>query len=464
MLPRAALGARALSAALGARAQSAAPAAAGALARRPAPTPRLFPPRSARALSAAPAAADALAPPGAPPSATSATCSLIDSAARSLFAQAWAAQVAKRGGREDALVFPRELIFLTGAPGAGKGTQIGAILRERDIQHAVEVSSLFKTPAFEAAKATGRLLSDADVVGAVLDELLDAKYDKGAVVDGFPRTAAQASAIVLLHEKLSERCAAFAGAGAAARAATRRPRITLSVFWCDEAESVARQLRRGAGAQRAASIAREIGLRAGEAARTTDLDEERARLRYAVFKAEVAACMAVAKDVLRTVFIDASGPPDAVAARTRESFRYSAALDLDPSVYELLRPVRSAKALVRSARSELVARLSAYAAEQPELLAATIEVMQRELMPIIARQALSGHALIRSSNDVFAKNRAAVNMALDVLTERGFTVYLDIEKTYIPSHVEDGKIVSREARVLAFHVSWTKPDVRASAP
>jgi len=146
-------------------------------------------------------------------------------------------------------------------------------------------------------------------------------------------------------------------------------------------------MRRGAGLQRAASIAREIGLREGEAARTTDLDEARARVRYGVFKSEVAACMAVTKDVLRTVFIDATGPPDVVAARTRESFRYSAALDLDPSVYELLRPLRSAKALVRAARSELVARLSAYAVEQPEVLTRVIDVLQKEIMHIISRRA-----------------------------------------------------------------------------
>jgi len=340
---------------------------------------------SAPARAPAPTSAAAAPSPSAA-AATSATCSLIDSASRSLFDQAWAAQVAKRGG-EEKLVFPRELIFLTGAPGAGKGTQLGSIMRERDLQHAIEVSSLFKTPAFEAAKATGRLLSDADVVGTVIDELLEPRYAAGAIVDGFPRTAAQASAVVLLHERLSERCAAFAEASAAVRTAMRRPRFTLAVLWCDEEESVARQMRRGAGLQRAASIAREIGLREGEAARTTDLDEARARVRYGVFKSEVAACMAVTKDVLRTVFIDATGPPDVVAARTRESFRYSAALDLDPSVYELLRPLRSAKALVRAARSELVARLSAYAVEQPEVLTRVIDVLQKEIMHIISRRA-----------------------------------------------------------------------------
>jgi adenylate kinase len=160
---------------------------------------------------------------------------LIDSSSRSLFEQAWLNQIEKRGGA-DKMNFPREMIFLTGAPGAGKGTQIGTVLRERDLQHSIEVSSLFKTPAFEAMKSTGKLLSDADVISVVIDALLDPKYSAGVVIDGFPRTAAQASAIVLLHEKLAERCAMHVhSANVALRAATRQPRFTLAVLWCDEA-------------------------------------------------------------------------------------------------------------------------------------------------------------------------------------------------------------------------------------
>jgi len=81
----------------------------------------------------------------------------------------------------------------------------------------------------------------------------------------------------------------------------------------------------------------------------------------------------------------------------------------------------------------------------------------------VPAEALSGAALIRSSNEVF-RTSLAVNMALDVLTERGFTVVLDVQKTLIPSHVDGAsKIVSTETRVLVFSVSWPKPDIRATA-
>ena len=83
------------------------------------------------------------------------------------------------------LAFPRELIWLTGAPGAGKGTHIATILKERDLVHTVEVSSLLTGPTFEAIKASGRLVSDSDVVHAVLRVLLDPKHAAGVVLDGF---------------------------------------------------------------------------------------------------------------------------------------------------------------------------------------------------------------------------------------------------------------------------------------
>ena len=172
--------------------------------------------------------------------------------------------------------------------------------------------------------------------------------------------------------------------------------------------------------------------------------------------------MAVTKGALRTVFIDASGPPAAVAERTRASFRYNAALDLDEGVYELLRGVRSAKDLVRSARSELVARLSAYANDATTRieLEAVSHLIQKEMMHIIARQALSGEAIIRSKSALLA-SPTAINMTLDILTERGFTVVLDVQKTVVPSHVDSaGKVVSVTTRVYVFHVKWQKPEVR----
>ena len=55
-------------------------------------------------------------------------------------------------------------MWLTGAPGAGKGTMADVIKRERDIVHQFEVSSLLKTPEFARRKAQGLLIGGCGTV------------------------------------------------------------------------------------------------------------------------------------------------------------------------------------------------------------------------------------------------------------------------------------------------------------
>ena len=380
-----------------------------------------------------------------------------------MFSAAWQRLEASFPGGSEAMQFPRELIWLTGAPGAGKGTHISTILQERDLQHTVEVSSLLMGPAFEAIKASGRLAGDADVVHAVLEVLLRPQYANGVVLDGFPRTATQAAAIVQLAERLEERCVRFAAhASPQLRARTRKPRFTLATLWCDEEVSVQRQMSRGAGLARAHSIAASVGISDASTpqARSTDLDEARARTRYAAFRAEVAACLAITRGHVRAVFIDASASAEEVSGRVRKAFSYSAALDLDAAVYDQLRTLKTAASLVKCARSALVARLGRYGQESPELLARVVGVLQHEFMHILEQQALMGAAVVRSENALLLGDRRALVMALDVLAERGYHVVLDVQLTHIPQGIHGSAIVNKTQKVLQFSITWARPEVR----
>ncbi len=62
-------------------------------------------------------------------------------------------------------------------------------------------------------------------------------------------------------------------------------------------------------------------------------------------------------------------------------------------------------------------------------------ILKDEFLEIIHRQALSGKAIIRSENPVF-RQAGALAMALDLLSERGFTVVLDVQKRRLPVQVE----------------------------
>jgi adenylate kinase len=100
-----------------------------------------------------------------------------------------------------------KIIFL-GAPGAGKGTQASVVSRELDIPtistgNMIREAIANKTPVGLAAKdiiASGQLLGDDIVVGIVKEKLKT--IEGGYILDGFPRTVAQAEALEAMGEEI----------------------------------------------------------------------------------------------------------------------------------------------------------------------------------------------------------------------------------------------------------------------
>jgi adenylate kinase len=112
-------------------------------------------------------------------------------------------------------------ILLLGAPGAGKGTQAETLVERLGIPHISTGDMLRKAVADKTeiglkAKAvmdSGKLVSD-DIVIAIAEERLgQSDAQKGFVLDGFPRTRAQAEALDDLLGRLGtplSRCIAVA--------------------------------------------------------------------------------------------------------------------------------------------------------------------------------------------------------------------------------------------------------------
>ena len=99
-------------------------------------------------------------------------------------------------------------IILLGPPGAGKGTQAQRLVEDRGMTQ-LSTGDMLRaavkagTPVGLQAKAVmeaGELVSDA-IVSALIGERLDAGTGKGAIFDGYPRTAAQADALDLLLDE-----------------------------------------------------------------------------------------------------------------------------------------------------------------------------------------------------------------------------------------------------------------------
>lgn len=94
-------------------------------------------------------------------------------------------------------------ILLMGPPGAGKGTQAAQLVENFKIPH-ISTGDMFRAAVKEGtelgkqAKAcmdAGQLVPDSVTIGIVKERLAKNDCQKGFILDGFPRTIAQAEAL-----------------------------------------------------------------------------------------------------------------------------------------------------------------------------------------------------------------------------------------------------------------------------
>lgn len=103
-------------------------------------------------------------------------------------------------------------VILLGPPGAGKGTQAKGIADAYSIPH-ISTGDLFRenlkneTPLGMKAKSymdAGKLVPDELVIDLVEDRIVRDDCKNGYLLDGFPRTVAQAEALDKMNEKLGQ--------------------------------------------------------------------------------------------------------------------------------------------------------------------------------------------------------------------------------------------------------------------
>ena len=360
-------------------------------------------------------------------------------------------------GREK-LAFPREIFWLNGAPGAGKGTNTAFILQYRDYAaDPIVVSDLLSSPEAKKRIDAGMLVGDREVVEILFRKLLSPEYVSGAIVDGFPRSMVQVECLKHLFTKLNDLRTEFRGSTGVR---FPKPHFHILVLFVDENESVRRQLKRGQEALAQNEKAARDGGPLAEV-RKTDLTADAARNRYRVFKERTYEPLQSLRDIFHYHFINAQGSLAEVQARIIKELQYQSSLELSEDTYDLISPIPLASQIVQHARQDLVRRLDDYAERNAECFRLVIELIQDKFLPIIKAHAISGQAHVNIETTVF-DDPLAISMFIDIFSERGFHAVVDQHRIEIPETIVagTGQVITRVKKVWRVSIRFEGSEIR----
>lgn len=362
-------------------------------------------------------------------------------------------------GREH-LRFPKEIILLGGAPGAGKGTNTAFIAQTRSFTRApIVMSALLDSPEARALKDAGHLVGDREAVSLLLRALLHPDYHDGVIIDGFPRTTVQVECLKLLVDQMHALRREFVNTPLSIH--FRHPTIHIMVLFVEERESIARQLKRGRETVAHNEEVRRTGVGRLIEDRATDHDEMLARRRYQAFKEQTWDALQSLEELFHYHFVNAQGPVEEVERNILHELQYQSTLELDPRTVERLRGVPVASEIIVHARQELVRRLDSYEVAHHDLFSRVIAFIEGKMMPIVLRHAISGVAHI-NTEDALLDDPMALAMVIDVFSERGYRALVDIHRIDVPERVDaaTGAISCRTKKVYRIQIRFQGSEIR----
>lgn len=375
-----------------------------------------------------------------------------------IFKSAWQDLEADLG--REYLRFPKEIILLGGAPGAGKGTQTAFIAKARSLTCApIVMSALLDSPEAKALKDAGHMVGDREVVGLLLRELLKPEYHDGVIIDGFPRTTVQVECLKLLVDQMHALRRQYVNTPLSIH--FRQPTIHIMVLFVEEKESIARQLKRGRETLAHNDEVRRTGVGWLSEDRPTDHDEALARRRYQAFKDQTWNALQSLEEIFHYHLVNAQGSIEKVEQNILRELQYQSTLELDPRTVERLRGVPVASEIIVHARQELVKRLDGYELEYRDLFAKVIVFIERKIMPIVLRHAISGVAQINTEDPVL-DDPLALAMLIDVFSERGYHAVVDIHRVDVPERfdTQTGLITTTIKKVYRIQIRFHGSEIR----
>ena len=378
--------------------------------------------------------------------------------AQLMFKTVW--EVLEEEVGHDHLRFPKELILLGGAPGAGKGTQTQFIMNARGLTcPPIVISQLLVTPEAKKIKDQGGMVGDKEVIGILLRKLLAPEFSDGAVLDGFPRTRVQVECLKLLVDEIDRLYDEFKDTPLATR--FRRPTLHAMLLFVSERTSMERQRKRGIEIARHNQEIEDAGLGAKIEQRATDLDEESIRRRYRVFKEQTWVALTSLKELYPYHYVNAEGTIEEVKANVLKELQYQSSLELDPRTFDRLAPFPLAEEIILHARQKLVRRLDGYELEHTDQFKRVADFISEKFLPVITRHAISGRATVHSE-DPLLEDPLALSMLIDIFSERGFHAVVDKTIIETPERVDlkTGKIERRTKSVYRIQIHFKGSEIR----
>jgi len=296
-------------------------------------------------------------------------------------------------------------------------------------------------------------------VGLLLRELLRPEYHDGVIIDGFPRTTVQVECLKLLVNSMHALRREFFNTPLSIH--FRHPTIHIMVLFVEEKESIARQLKRGRETLAHNEEARRTGVGRVREDRPTDHDELLARRRYQAFKEQTWDALQSLEEIFHYHFVNAQGPFEKVEQNILQELQYQSTLELDPHTVERLLGVPVASEIIVHARQELVKRLDSYELKHSALFAQVIVFIERKMMPIVLRHAISGVAHINTEDHVL-DDPLALAMLIDVFSERGYHAVVDIHRIDVPERfdVATGIITCSTKKVYRIQIRFQGSEIR----
>jgi adenylate kinase len=241
----------------------------------------------------------------------------------------------------------------------------------------------------------------------------------------------------------------------------RQPTIHIMVLFVDEQTSVERQLRRGVELRARNEETRRTGIGELVEERVTDSDPALAQRRYRVFKEQTWGALQELKEIFHYHFINAQGPIEEVERNILRELEYQSTLELDPRTVDRLRGIPVASEIIVHARQELVKRLDGYELEHGEMLSGVAALIERKIMPIVLRHAISGIAVVNTEEPML-DHPVALAMLIDIFSERGYHATVDLHRIEIPERFDlaTGAITCRSKKVWRIQIRFPGSEIR----